>query len=848
MKALTIGKKFTLINVIVTILVLVIGYFILNKYKNDLTNEVYNDTKTELNELSKIKIDGKFEVGISNAISISNDSSIKEALASNDRQIAIKALATLSDNMKKSTPFQNIQIHLHTKDNHSFLRSWKTDKFGDDLSSFRASVVKVNSEEKAINTFEVGEAGLSIRSVVPIFDQNQKHIGSMEFMQGINSVATSFDEHGDAFLLLMDSKLAIAEVKAEDKLNDYLISQKFINKEFLEDSKKIDFNKLFANKYLMSDKYFYTYIDIVDFSGKKLGVALTAKSKQTVQNAIDHASYIIWVALIILVIALLLTMVISLVNMKSYILAPILNLKNSIDAVSSNNLSQSSRIEVKSNDEIGEVVNSFNNYLDSIEKGLIQDHIVIEESRKIIEKVNAGLLNDRIKGKAHSSGVDSLVSEINNMIGRMQKNLTILSEALVALSTAKYDYAIPHIDNLTGIIASLLSGAKVTQSSINEVMCLIEKSNTELSSSANDLENASKKLSNSSNIQAASLEETAAAIEEISATLTRSGENTSKMALYAQNVTKSSDVGKELAYKTATSMDEINTQVNAINDAISIIDQIAFQTNILSLNAAVEAATAGEAGKGFAVVAAEVRNLASRSAEAANEIKTIVLNATTKAKEGKDITSKMIEGYNDLNENIVVTTKLIADVASASKEQQLAMSQINDTVNSLDQATQQNAALASTISDMAAKTSTLVTHLQSTINQTSFDRNAHKRVCDTNMIIDINRLKSDHINFKNTNFALCKEGFKFTVKNAHECNLGKWLDSNEDKHFAKSKEWIDLKNAHKKVHELVQTTVDLYCDKSENDKIFATTKEVEENIEIVFDLLNQIREINCDRN
>ena len=112
------------------------------------------------------------------------------------------------------------------------------------------------------------------------------------------------------------------------------------------------------------------------------------------------------------------------------------------------------------------------------------------------------------------------------------------------------------------------------------------------------------------------------------------------MAQYAQNVTKIKDIGKELAYKTASSMEEINTQVHAINEAISVIDQIAFQTNILSLNAAVEAATAGEAGKGFAVVAAEVRNLASRSAEAANEIKTIVLNATTKAKEGKEITSK----------------------------------------------------------------------------------------------------------------------------------------------------------------------------------------------------------------
>ncbi len=126
----------------------------------------------------------------------------------------------------------------------------------------------------------------------------------------------------------------------------------------------------------------------------------------------------------------------------------------------------------------------------------------------------------------------------------------------------------------------------------------------------------------------------------------------------------------------------------------------------------------------------------------------------------------MIEGYNDLNENIVVTTKLIADVASASKEQQLAMSQINDTVNSLDQATQENAALASTINDMAAKTSNLVTHLQSTINQTSFDRNAHKRVCDTSLIIDINRLKSDHINFKNTIIAMLIVGVYLSLATA----------------------------------------------------------------------------------
>ncbi|MCG3720476.1 methyl-accepting chemotaxis protein, partial [Aliarcobacter butzleri] len=145
-------------------------------------------------------------------------------------------------------------------------------------------------------------------------------------------------------------------------------------------------------------------------------------------------------------------------------------------------------------------------------------------------------------------------------------------------------------------------------------------------------------------------------------------------------------------------------QVNLINEAISVIDQIAFQTNILSLNAAVEAATAGEAGKGFAVVAQEVRNLASRSAEAAKEIKAIVENATNKANDGKLIASNMIQGYKELNQNISQTMNLISDIQNASKEQLLGIEQINDAVNQLDRQTQQNAMVASQAHDIAIVT------------------------------------------------------------------------------------------------------------------------------------------------
>ncbi|MEW6551532.1 MAG: methyl-accepting chemotaxis protein [Campylobacterota bacterium] len=172
--------------------------------------------------------------------------------------------------------------------------------------------------------------------------------------------------------------------------------------------------------------------------------------------------------------------------------------------------------------------------------------------------------------------------------------------------------------------------------------------------------------------------------------------------------------------KILPAMDEITSQVSLINEAISVIDQIAFQTNILSLNAAVEAATAGEAGKGFAVVAGEVRNLASRSAEAAKEIKTLVENATAKANEGKGISNQMINGYEELLNNIAKTTQMIDEIATASKEQESGITQINDAITKLDQQTQQNASIASQTKDIATQTDSIAKNILSDVMTKDF--------------------------------------------------------------------------------------------------------------------------------
>ena len=162
--------------------------------------------------------------------------------------------------------------------------------------------------------------------------------------------------------------------------------------------------------------------------------------------------------------------------------------------------------------------------------------------------------------------------------------------------------------------------------------------------------------------------------------------------------------GRREAERTSAAREGITVQVPEINNAIVLIDQIAFQTNILSLNAAVEAATAGEAGRGFAVVAGEVRNLVNRSAEAAKEIKDLVENATSKTNDGKKISDEMKVGYNNLNKLISETIDIIQDVSIASSEQLKGIEQINDAVAILDRVTQENASEASNVALIANET------------------------------------------------------------------------------------------------------------------------------------------------
>lgn len=229
---------------------------------------------------------------------------------------------------------------------------------------------------------------------------------------------------------------------------------------------------------------------------------------------------------------------------------------------------------------------------------------------------------------------------------------------------------------------------------LNNIAGALTDSTVQVSDAATSLEDSSQKLAEGTNEQAASVQEIAATVEESASMISKNDENTNYAAKLAKQTKDRADQGYKEMNELMGAMDKINISSQEISKIIKVIDNIAFQTNILALNAAVEAEKAGEAGKGFAVVAEEVRNLAQRSAQAAKDTTSLIESNVSLYEDAAKLSQHVHKSIADIEKESTKVSELINEVASATHEQKIGISQIHTAIAQVEQVLQVNSQTA----------------------------------------------------------------------------------------------------------------------------------------------------------
>ncbi len=268
-------------------------------------------------------------------------------------------------------------------------------------------------------------------------------------------------------------------------------------------------------------------------------------------------------------------------------------------------------------------------------------------------------------------------------------------------------------------IGRLLHALQRMDAKLSEIVGGVLASSESVGVAARQIAQGNDDLSQRTQEQASSLEETASSMEEMTATVRHNAENAAQANQLARTARGQAEDGGQVATQAVAAMAEITSASQRIAEIVGLIDELAFQTNLLSLNAAVEAARSGEQGRGFAVVANEVRNLAQRSAGAAKEIKTLIGESVAKVSFGTELVQRSGAALEGIVESVKKVTDIVAEIAAASAEQSAGIDQVNTAVMQMDEVTQQNAAL---VEEAAAASRALQEQAEALVSQVGYFR------------------------------------------------------------------------------------------------------------------------------
>lgn len=431
---------------------------------------------------------------------------------------------------------------------------------------------------------------------------------------------------------------------------------------------------------------------------------------------------------------------------------------------------------------------------------------VLHELNGLMSQVAEGFFTRRLKAHAYGE-LQELKENVNRSLDNIQGAIYETSEVMMGQGSGDLTPRI--VGEYHGTLSILKEGVNNTVSNTASMMSQSNYSILRLSKGALDISKDIHGLAERTQEQAAAIEETAASMEEITSTIRSTADNAAQAEEVAQHSIEEAVEADKVVRSTIDSIGEISAASSRISEITTLIDSIAFQTNLLALNAAVEAARAGEHGRGFAVVAGEVRSLASKSADAAKDIRNLIDDTLEKVSEGAQRAEASGTALNQINESIQRITRFVTEISQTSQEQAKGVEQVNIAISRIDEITQENVQLVdhtnSNTQEMI-KLAEEVQHLTETFNidlkQISFD------VAMQTGDFTFAHARRAHRQWKGVVQAAVdgmKVDFNMTAAKDHtQCALGKWFYGPEGQKFAHLPEMKTVETYHIELHSTIR--------------------------------------------
>ncbi|WP_436399407.1 methyl-accepting chemotaxis protein [Roseobacter sp. S98] len=338
-----------------------------------------------------------------------------------------------------------------------------------------------------------------------------------------------------------------------------------------------------------------------------------------------------------------------------------------------------------------------------------------KQMERVLGKAASGDFSERLPADIEDDGLVQLAQIVNRLLEQTEDSIDDLVRSIGELSNGNLGVRIE--GERSGVFLRMKNDFNSALSALSNTMSDIMESGKTVSATSHHLETSANDMSKRAEDAAAAIEETSAAVEEIASSISQVVENARSADAATQKVRKGADVSRDVSDQTEASIGTIAEASGQINSVVKVIEDIAFQINLLALNAGVEAARAGEAGRGFSVVASEVRALAQRSQEAVQEISTVIDQNAQSVKTGVEHVTQSRKALEAIIADVETASTQISEIAMAVEQQSSGIQEVNLAIGSIDRTAQNNAATLEEMTAASVSTSKEAQNLAKALSQ-----------------------------------------------------------------------------------------------------------------------------------